>query len=1089
MSGAHGNPPSFIGERGAGVGLREELDGVGPPSQDVGGEVDVEYVSKLDDGQLLSALLANEVLAPLSRAVRGERQRKFMAAVATTINMFQVRVADILYSFGQRVSTQSVLRRHRATLEAASLIEVLVSRVNVLAAWDYSVQQQHWLRERLDIVAGSGKQVVWNSGAAVELAELRLGRLDPPPFLLGVLFTVINPGFRVLAAARMLGAVHKGRWSDDDRTYVPSFQRDLLGGADVGPLWSMLVRGGGDMGDVCLVGQGARVLRISFVMPWPRAVRIGGSHFLPEACRLERTGPDACRRTNTPAPLVRTPATDVAHLTYAHEAWARRMGNLPAELVAILEGRYCISKNMQNMRPIFRKNLASWTDNPEAQEALWPEVAKMLWRGTFEYMSRGMRMPLAIMAVSAVPKATAPFWRLVTDARPVNVFADKWNVKYMSIKTLRLILGPKSLFWSIDLKSAYHLTVLGGCGRPWKIIFRWLLSVDERSYKLIRSKVYGCDGYDCSSCCDKAMLAVCMEGHIMRFGATPFGHATSHGPLAILTEAFVRYISRVLGLDGGSYVDDILMALQMLWHGDCVGLERGCLTCRAALPSAQAAETQTHALLDELHLTRSEKGCTVGQRGEFIGVICDTHLGLFLLTERKLGKIMHDLAVLLASEFYSRREAANARGKLVNYGQCMEGLRPFSVPFTVFIGSPESDYDWDEKVRTPSALRENAEFLYKVVPDLAKAGAPIWRLDPATIMDRWQRGLPLPFRLVVVTYDAAIYGIGVSVRTEPRQLWRTAGKSYGRLSSVVTFDQEYEHQVHREGWACPIALETAIELTPPGPAVVLLRNDCAPALAGLQKGSYQSPMLQGASVDVHKQCIQAGWTPMFLHVSGERLIEEGVDDGSRTEARRLRGPKCSDQLRRFIFTQCAAEGYAITIDLFASTCNALVERFASWTKEPRSEAVDAFSLRSWESSLCPSCGARHKEIGFYFPPPGLEDRVVSRARSDGARGVFLVPTRQRAGYWMALRRASTRWMHVPESCCVFEYTERVLGAHTLFLVDFEGPSDSVEACAAAGLRRDQGRSRDPLEEAEKEELRLAMRGFELHEEARTRSRA
>ncbi len=74
MSGAHGNPPSFIGERGAGVGLREELDGVGPPSQDVGGEVDsdVEYVSKLDDGQLLSALLANEIFAPLSRAVRRE---------------------------------------------------------------------------------------------------------------------------------------------------------------------------------------------------------------------------------------------------------------------------------------------------------------------------------------------------------------------------------------------------------------------------------------------------------------------------------------------------------------------------------------------------------------------------------------------------------------------------------------------------------------------------------------------------------------------------------------------------------------------------------------------------------------------------------------------------------------------------------------------------------------------------------------------------------------------------------------------------------------------------------------------------------
>ena len=181
MSAAHGNPPPLIGERGAGVELREELDGADPHPRDDGGEVDVESVLRLDDGQFLSALLANEVLAPLSRAVRGERQRKFMAAVATTINMFQVRVADMLYSFGQRVSTQSVLLRHRATLEAASLIEVLASRVNVLAAWDYTGQEQVWLKERLDVVAGLRKQVVWASGGAVELGELRLGRLEPPP--------------------------------------------------------------------------------------------------------------------------------------------------------------------------------------------------------------------------------------------------------------------------------------------------------------------------------------------------------------------------------------------------------------------------------------------------------------------------------------------------------------------------------------------------------------------------------------------------------------------------------------------------------------------------------------------------------------------------------------------------------------------------------------------------------------------------------------------------------------------------------------------------------------------------------------------
>lgn len=79
-----------------------------------------------------------------------------------------------------------------------------------------------------------------------------------------------------------------------------------------------------------------------------------------------------------------------------------------------------------------------------------------------------------------------------------------------------------------------------------------------------------------------------VRGHVMRFAATLFGHATSHGPLAILTEAFVRYISRVVGLDGGSYVDDVIMALQMQWHGECDCYEGECERCRVALLSTQS---------------------------------------------------------------------------------------------------------------------------------------------------------------------------------------------------------------------------------------------------------------------------------------------------------------------------------------------------------------------------------------------------------------------------------------------------------------------------------------------------------------------
>ena len=219
---------------------------------------------------------------------------------------------------------------------------------------------------------------------------------------------------------------------------------------------------------------------------------------------------------------------------------------------------------------------------------------------------------------------------------------------------------------------------------------------------------------------------------------------------------------------------------------------------------------------------------------------------------------------------------------------------------------------------------------------------------------------------------------------------------------------------------------------------------------------------------------------MFPHVSGNRLIEEGVDNGSRAEARRIWGPKCSRVLRDFISDFCKRQQCKIMIDFFASSCNSLVPRFASWSKEPGTEAVDAFSMRSWESSLCPACGQRHKELGFYFPPAGLEDRVtgvVTRARLDGARGV---PTRHRAGYWMAMRRAAKRKVAVPEEANTHENIERVMAGHTPFLVDFEGPDDSVAACASAGLQRSGERPRDAVED------RRSLRSFEQQQAAKAR---
>ena len=261
---------------------------------------------------------------------------------------------------------------------------------------------------------------------------------------------------------------------------------------------------------------------------------------------------------------------------------------------------------------------------------------------------------------------------------------------------------------------------------------------------------------------------------------------------------------------------------------------------------------------------------------------------------------------------------------------------------------------------------------------------------------------------------------------------------------MATFDRQLvaTDQVHREGWGGAIALDTLLEDDSIRNGVVIFRNDCAPALYALEKGSARSAPLQGASTHVHKRCIERGLFPRFIHVSGKRLVEEGIDEGSRRCAKSLRGPACGPALRETILGFASRNGVRLTFDFFAAQCNHIVPRFAAWTPEVGAEVVDAFSARNWNCTLCPHCGAVHRECGFYFPPPGLEHRVVTRAASDGVMGIFLVPVSNKAGYLAALRRRACAELTVEGGPGSFEFTDRVMSKHALLLVDF-GSCDAV----------------------------------------------
>jgi hypothetical protein len=101
---------------------------------------------------------------------------------------------------------------------------------------------------------------------------------------------------------------------------------------------------------------------------------------------------------------------------------------------------------------------------------------------------------------------------------------------------------------------------------------------------------------------------------------------------------------------------------------------------------------------------------------------------------------------------------------------------------------------------------------------------------------------------------------------------------------------------------------------------------------------------------------------------------------------------------------------------------------------------------------------------------------VRRARSDGARGIFLVPNSTKQGYWQCLtREARARHLGVAVASDFQNTSQKRMTEHSLFYVDFgEGADASAPPCAQALLRRPVLPRLEPREEEELERLRQEL---------------
>ncbi len=147
--------------------------------------------------------------------------------------------------------------------------------------------------------------------------------------------------------------------------------------------------------------------------------------------RCERTlvvlGPcrtsSRCRGTRKGGPLFQPPVTA---LVETREAWATELGTLYAVTRSITRGQLVMPRVSAPSLQTLLRNHPSWERDADAKRALGPGIAKWLASGVLEFVACNDRMPILLQPCGAVPKGTAPFYRLITDARYVNKLYSDW---------------------------------------------------------------------------------------------------------------------------------------------------------------------------------------------------------------------------------------------------------------------------------------------------------------------------------------------------------------------------------------------------------------------------------------------------------------------------------------------------------------------------------------------------------------------------------------------------------------------------------------------------------------------------------------
>ena len=370
-----------------------------------------------------------------------------------------------------------------------------------------------------------------------------------------------------------------------------------------------------------------------------------------------------------------------------------------------------------------------------------------------------------------MPKGSAPFYQLITDASfGITVYSD-WDVAYTSASDLSAALHFRDFTWSADLENAYHLSVFAGCCGTLRPCKQPVVAGDGQG-PCINSYMVSCTPSTCLSGCDKDLSGISLHGLLFRFAACQFGLKIA-GSSNCLVMSVARYFARLpTSVHVAAWVDDLHFSTRIPAHPACAGHAGGCPACTTAFEAAVVMEALWRAKTVRVtFLGLRGRGIRSHRGGAFTGIHIDTWLCQYLMLPTKLESVRGTISGLASTDLSTPRLQARGRGRASHYGCAMQFLAAICPSLSPAIHQAETAYaspppslteeqndtsfDWDLPLEVSTRTRAALQLMNLILVRYGSACLPIWPVPPASLFwafCAWQLQEPAQATVVLLAH-------------------------------------------------------------------------------------------------------------------------------------------------------------------------------------------------------------------------------------------------------------------------------------------------------------------------------------------------